>query len=112
MKRKGFTLIEVIIVIAIMGILMGIVVPSVRDRVRVNKEKERASHEVMLNKALRQYYALEGKYPKIESSLNEEEKGEKVVEVLGDKKYGPDIDSSKYKYKYKDDIKKLEVISK
>ncbi|MEI7884571.1 MAG: prepilin-type N-terminal cleavage/methylation domain-containing protein [Clostridia bacterium] len=70
MKNKGFTLIEMIIIITVIGIMVSVAVPSLRDyRVR-QIEADRAVQEQVLNKSLRQYYALEGHYPSKTSFLS------------------------------------------
>lgn len=92
----GFTLIEVMIVIAIMGIIIGISVPSVVNVVEGNKEEERVRHEQMIERALRQYYALESKYPD-------------SLEQLKQEKFGPDLDINKYEYIYNKESKEVRV---
>lgn len=60
--QKGFTLIEMIVVMAIIAILGSAVYPRISGYVRANNESFRASQEYAVNKALVQYYALTGKY--------------------------------------------------
>lgn len=88
LKKKGFTLIEIIVVLAILGILLTLTAPSVRESIDNNNKRDRVAHEEMINKAVRQYYSLEGKYPK-------------EIKELKEKKFGPDIDEKKYGYKSK-----------
>ena len=63
MKRKGFTLIEMVIVIAILGILIAIAVPrfaGFRDRAQESADKATAA---TIGKAAELYYATEGELP-------------------------------------------------
>lgn len=96
--KKGFTIIEIIVVLAILGILLGMTAPSVSKQISADKERDREVHEVMINKAIRQYYALEGKYPVEISKLKE-------------KKFGPNIDNEKYIYEHQEgeEIKEVRV---
>ncbi len=63
MKKNGFTLIELIVVLAIIAILLGTGVPSLYSYRQRRIESERANQEYVLNKAVKQYYALTGSYP-------------------------------------------------
>lgn len=62
-NRKGFTLIEMLIVIAIIGIVLSIAYPSLAKSYDSSKENDRARQEIVVNKALMQHFALTGKYP-------------------------------------------------
>ena len=64
-SESGFTLIELIVVLAVMALLMTALIPPVLEyRVTVN-ERERAANESAINDAIRQCYALEGRYPPV-----------------------------------------------
>ena len=63
LNGKGFTLIEIVLVMAVLTILTGLLAPSLSAYYRNGREIERRNHEELVNKALRQYYAYEGHYP-------------------------------------------------
>ncbi|MCT4618469.1 MAG: prepilin-type N-terminal cleavage/methylation domain-containing protein [Marinisporobacter sp.] len=87
MNQRGYSLIELIIVIVLIGILVATVVPSAMKYKEHQKEKELAIYTKVLKKTMRQYYALEGKYP---NDLNDlKGKGYKII-----------IDTNQYKYNY------------
>lgn len=44
MNRRGFTLIELMIVFAIMGILAAIIIPMFHDLMEESKAREKSSH--------------------------------------------------------------------
>ncbi len=55
MKNKGFTLVEIIAVIVIMGILLLIVVPATSNFMRSNEEKEYATYYDIVEAGLEKY---------------------------------------------------------
>ncbi len=61
-NQKGFTLIELVVVIAILGIITLFAVPRIQGYIDLNNEKYRAVQEQLVNKTLMQYYALTGRY--------------------------------------------------
>lgn len=67
-NTHGFTLIEVVAVMAVLTILVGIAVPSLSAYHRHGQETERAGQEELVDKALRQYYAFEGEFPSLGGS--------------------------------------------
>jgi len=77
MKRKGFTLVEILFVIAVVAILAGIVIP------RLTKTKDAAQDEACdanianINTQIERYYFEEGSWPAI-------------GDLDGDVKYFPD----------------------
>lgn len=88
MKKKGFTLIELIIVIAIISILAMISYPSISKYKKNVAEKELKTHTEVIEKSLRQYYAFEGCYPF-------------TLEELKKNNYGVIVDMKKYNYIYR-----------
>lgn len=69
-NSKGFTLIEMMIILVIIGIISSIIYPSLSRAADMSREIERSRHEYVLNKALKQYYALTGKYPEYTLPVN------------------------------------------
>lgn len=66
-SRRGFTLIEIVVTLAVFVILVGAVIPSLTTYAQRMKELGMARHEELVDKALRQYYAYEGKFPQVQS---------------------------------------------
>lgn len=60
MKQKGFTIIELIITIAILGIILSVTVPGIVNMKATQDSMEITAHEEQLNKYIRQYYVLMG----------------------------------------------------
>ncbi len=65
MRRRGFTIIELLIVIAVIGVLMGIVTGAALSSIRGARTKRAESMRVALEQALTAYYAQTGKWPSI-----------------------------------------------
>ncbi|TET21368.1 MAG: prepilin-type N-terminal cleavage/methylation domain-containing protein [Candidatus Aminicenantes bacterium] len=73
-KRKGFTLIELMIVFTLIGILVGLGLPQYRNALRKGREAVLKADLFQMRKLINQYYTDQWKYP---SSL----------QVLVDEKY-------------------------
>ena len=64
MRRKGFTLIELMIVVAIIGILASVAVPKFADLINKSREGSTKGNLSQIRSALSIYYAdNEGRYP-------------------------------------------------
>lgn len=61
-NRNGYTLLEMILVIAIILILSLAAYPGISGYMESRQEKYRQNQEYMVNKALMQYYAMTGRY--------------------------------------------------
>lgn len=61
--QGGFTLLEMIIVVAIVGILAGIIMPNLIDRPRRAKEAVLRQNLFTMRDVLDQYYGDKGHYP-------------------------------------------------
>ncbi|MCY3003187.1 MAG: prepilin-type N-terminal cleavage/methylation domain-containing protein [Planctomycetota bacterium] len=62
-RRRGFSLIELVIVIAILGILAGVVTPRVSQRVAAARDARRLQDVQAIRDAVEQYYLDTGSYP-------------------------------------------------
>lgn len=60
---RGFTIIELVVVIAIIGILSGIVVINVNNYIAKARDTARISNVQAIGKALQMYYADHGRFP-------------------------------------------------
>jgi general secretion pathway protein G len=69
-RASGFTLLELLVVIVIIGLLSGLVVPRYFDTVGKSKAKVAKAQMVALEKALEQYRLDVNAYPTSEQGLN------------------------------------------
>ena len=63
MKRNGFTLVEILIVVAIIGILAAIALPNYLEHVRSGHRKEAKADLAELAQFMERYYTENNKYP-------------------------------------------------
>lgn len=69
-RQRGFTLLELLVVIVIIGLLSGLVVPRYFNTVGKSKAKVAQAQMVALEKALEQYRLDVGRYPTVEQGLD------------------------------------------
>lgn len=82
MKRsKGFTLVELIVVIAILGVLTTIAVFNYLNVQRQARDDQRNSDTTTLAESLEQYFAKNGEYPSVSQMTNPD--GNAVKTLLG-----------------------------
>jgi type IV pilus assembly protein PilE len=60
--QKGFTLIEIVIVLAIIGILASIAYPSYQEQMRKSRRGDCAGELVLLANAMERHFTLNGSY--------------------------------------------------
>lgn len=79
--ETGFTFIEMVIVIVVMGVLLGIAIPVYQSQVRTTKESVLKHNLAILRERLDQYKADRNKYP---SGLQELVEGGYLREIPED----------------------------
>lgn len=72
-RQKGFTLIELIIVITLIGILVGLGLPQFKNATKRAREATLKENLYQLRKLINQYLVDKGKYPQSLQTLVEEE---------------------------------------
>ncbi len=62
-KKRGFSLLELLAVVTILGIIAAIIVPRVTVSSDNAKQKVRDHHKATINAAVERYYVNEGSWP-------------------------------------------------
>ena len=62
-KSRGFTLIELVVVISILAILSGVLVPRVSSHLKAARDARRLADIKTVRSAIEQYYLDKGSYP-------------------------------------------------
>ncbi|MBN2684187.1 MAG: type II secretion system protein GspG [Pontiellaceae bacterium] len=74
-KRSGFTLIEIILVVVIIGILAGIAIPNINKKADKAKISAGRANISTLDTAISEYQMMNGEYPSSLDDLLDESKG-------------------------------------
>lgn len=72
-RREGFTLIEILIVFALIGLLVGLGIPQYKYATKKAREATLKADLYELRKLINQYYTDKGKYPLSLQTLVDEE---------------------------------------
>ena len=67
---RGFTLIELMVVVVILGILAGLIIPKIMGKPEEAKKLKARMQIEQLEQALKLYYLDNGEYPTTEQGLN------------------------------------------
>lgn len=79
-KRSGFTLIEIILVVVIIGILAGIAIPRMGGKTEKAKISQAKSNITALGMAIQEFEMMNGDYPSSLEQLLDESKGGPYME--------------------------------
>jgi general secretion pathway protein G len=82
-NERGFTLLELLIVMAVMGILMAIAAPNLKQSIVRAREAVLREDLFQMREAIDQYYADNGKYPgTLADLINTQERSKSYLRVL------------------------------
>ena len=79
-KRSGFTLIEIILVVVIIGILAGIAIPRMGGKTEKAKIAAARSNVQSIGMGIQEYEIMNGEYPSSLDALLDESKGGPFME--------------------------------
>jgi prepilin-type N-terminal cleavage/methylation domain-containing protein len=67
--KQGFTIVEVLVVIAVLAILMGIVTTAASSAIKQARDRRASAMKVTLQAGLATYYARENKWPNAQVTI-------------------------------------------
>ena len=70
MHHAGFTIIELIVIIATIGVLAAITIIGFSSYQQDARDEQRASNTTVISEALEEYYQENGEYPSIPAIVN------------------------------------------
>ncbi len=79
-KRSGFTMIEILLVVVIIGILAGIAIPRMGGKTEKAKIAQAKANITALGMAVQEYEMINGNYPPNLDALLDESKGGPFME--------------------------------
>jgi general secretion pathway protein G len=79
-RRSGFTLIEIILVVVIIGILAGIAIPKLGGKSEQAMKAQAQANITALSMAVQEYEIMNGEYPASLDALLDESKGGPFME--------------------------------
>lgn len=68
--NRGFTMIELVVVVSILAILSGVIVPRVNNHMKSSRDAERLANVKALRSAIDQYHMDRGVYPTANSNAS------------------------------------------
>lgn len=89
-KEQGFTLVEILIAVAIIGIGSALTIPSLKENILWSKQKISERELVALNQAI-DLYRIENGPNSIPSGANDIVQHEKIIKLLGSKGLFPSL---------------------
>lgn len=82
MKNGGFTLIELIIAVALVGILSSLVTPKVRIQLAKGRDTKAISYLGAMRTAAELYYIEKGEAPAVTGNISEDEDKKAIKNIL------------------------------
>lgn len=97
-KESGFTLIELVVVIAILAVLMTMIVPKVTQALKKAQDETSKANRHIIKNALERYYIDNDEYPDSLSKLIEEDYIEIELEENESSKYNYHVGENNQSY--------------